>query len=93
MDDGAPGEVKARKSASRDIEQSALTPHHMGHGRVDDKRPERKEEQHAAELHAFGEGSGDERGSNDGEHQLVDHEGLQRNGGSIIGVGSGAYPM
>ena len=29
----------------------------------------------------------DERGSNDGEHQLVNHVGLQGNGGRVVGIG------
>ncbi len=43
------------------------------------------------ELHALGKGTRDERRGDDGEHQLVDHEGLQRDGGGVIRVGLRAH--
>ena len=46
--------------------------------------------QHGAEFHALGVGAGDERRRDDGEHQLVDHEGLVGNGGGVIRIGGGA---
>ena len=71
-------------------EESVLAPDHVRHGEVDDQRPQGREQQHAGELHALGEGSGDQRGRDDGEHQLVHHEGALRNGAGVIGVGIGA---
>ncbi len=56
-------------------------------GRVDEQRPEREEDGHGGELHALGEGSGDERGGDDGEHELVDHVGLFGNRRGVIGIG------
>src|SRR3712207_7202603 len=53
-------------------------PDHVRQGEVDDGRPEDREEEHRAELDALGEGARDERRRDDGEHQLVDHEGLLR---------------
>ena len=46
---------------------------------------------HRAELHALGKSAGDQRRRDDGEHQLVDHEGLLRNGCGVVGVGCGAH--
>ena len=34
-------------------------------------------------------GAGDERGRDDGEHQLVDHERALRNGAGVVGIGIG----
>src|SRR6185437_9353393 len=87
VDDGAAGEVEAGEaSAEGRAEQAAFAPDHVGHGRVDDDGPEGEENSHGAELHALGEGSHDERRGNDGEHQLVDHEGLEGDGGGVVGV-------
>ena len=42
-------------------------------------------------LHALGEGAANQRRRDDGEHQLIDHEGLLRDGGRVVRVRSGAY--
>ena len=39
------------------------------------------------ELLPLGERAGDERGRDDGEHHLEEHEGLVRDGGRVVGVG------
>ena len=62
----------------------------MGHGIVDQQGPEAEEDGHGAELHALGEGSGDEGGGDDGEHELVDHVGLMGDGGGVGGFGGEA---
>ena len=49
-----------------------------------------REQQHGAEFHALGEGARDERRRDDREHELVDHVGLLRDGGGVVGIGSGA---
>jgi hypothetical protein len=59
----------------------------VGHRAVDEERPEREEDGHGAELHALGKGAGDQRRGDDGEHQLVDHQGLLGNGGGVVEVG------
>ncbi len=90
----AAGKIKAGEaSAERGVQQSALAPDHVSHGRINHQRPERKKDHHAAELHAFGKGAGDQRRSDDGEHQLIDHEGLQRNGRGIVRIGRRADAM
>ncbi len=90
MDDSASGEIEAgNASPEGGVEESALAPDHVGHGGVDEERPESEEEEHSAELHAFGEGSGDEGGGDDGEHELVNHERLKRDGGSVVGIRGG----
>ena len=87
----AAGEIERREaSAQCGIQQPALAPHHVRHGRVHDQRPQHHEQRHGAELHALGEGPADERRSDDGKHQLVNHEGLQRNSGGVGGLRRGA---
>src|ERR1017187_9166740 len=56
MHDRAASKIKAWEAApERGIEQSALAPDHVSHRRIDDQRPERKKDHHAAELHALGQ--------------------------------------
>ncbi len=81
MDDRAAGEVQAGKMAAVGVEQTADSPDHVGHGAVDEQRPEGEKDGHGAELHAFGEGAGDEGRGDDGKHELVDHVGLLGDGG------------
>ena len=69
------------------VEQAAHAPDHVGHGAIDEQRPEREKDRHGAELHALGEGAGDERRGDDGEHELVDHVGLLGDGGGVVGIG------
>ena len=54
------------------------------------KRPERREQRHGAEFHALRVGAGDQRGRDDGEHELIDHVRQLRYGGGVIGVRIGA---
>ena len=54
-------------------------------------RPQGEEDGHGAELHALGKGAGDQRRGDDGEHELVDHEGLFGDGGGVVGVGGEAH--
>jgi hypothetical protein len=68
--------------AAGGVEQAADAPDHVGHGAIDEQGPEREEDRHGAELHALGKGAGDQRRGDDGEHELVDHEGLLGNGGA-----------
>ena len=70
------------------LSRSAHAPDHVGHGAVDEERPEGEKDGHGAELHALGKCAGDERRGDDGEHELVDHEGLLGNGGGVVGIGS-----
>ncbi len=85
---GAAGKVEAGNPAvERGVEESAFAPDHVRHGRIDDDGPEGEEEAHCAEFHPLGEGSGNERGRDDGEHELVDHVGLRGDGGAVIGIG------
>jgi len=90
VDDGAAGEVERGNVAAAGIEESADAPDHVGHGAIDEQRPEGEKDGHGAELHAFGEGAGDERRRDDGKHELVDHVGLLGDGGGVVGVGSEA---
>ena len=52
------------------IRQKSATPHPMGDRRIDDQRPYRHEPHHGRELHALGEGAGDQGRGDDGEGQL-----------------------
>ena len=48
-------------------------PHHVRDRRVDKERPQAHEPQHRRELHAIGEGAGDQRGRDDRERHLERH--------------------
>ena len=91
MNHGAAGEIERGNASAVGIQQPAHSPDHVRHGAVDDQRPQRKKHGHGAEFHALGECAGDQRRRDDGEHELIDHVGLFRNRGCIIGIGSKAY--
>jgi len=63
VDDGSAGKVKRgqRGVGVVEAEESIRAPDHVGHGTVNDERPEGEKDGHGAELHALREGSGDER--------------------------------
>ena len=61
----------------------------MGHGEINQEHPDCGEDEHGAETHAFGKGPGYKRGGDDGEHELVDHERLVRDGGGVIRLWGG----
>ena len=83
----AAGEIEAGNFAAQErVQQAALAPDHVRHREVDDERPQSGEQQHGAEFHALGERAGDQRRRDDGEHQLIDHERLLRNGGRVIRI-------
>src|SRR5579875_3489670 len=85
--DRSAGEVEyGNATAEKRIEKTALTPYHMRHWEVDQKRPQHGEDEHRAEANTFGERTGDQRRSNDGEHGLIDHERLVRDSGGIGGI-------
>ena len=80
MHDRAARKIERGKApAERGVQEAAAAPDHVRERQVDDGRPQRHEEQQRAELHALGERTRNERGRDDGEHQLIDHEGLLRN--------------
>ena len=86
--DRAAGEIEGSDGAAEvGIQQAAFAPDHMCHGEVNDEGPQRGEHQHGAEFHALGIGARNEGGSDDGEHELIDHECGLRDGGRVIGVG------
>jgi hypothetical protein len=64
----------------------------VGERVIDESRPDKREDEEAAELDALGEGAGDEGGGDDGEHELIDHERLVGDGGGVIRVGLQADP-
>jgi len=76
VDHRAAREIEGREVTTRSIQEPADAPDHMRHGAIHNDRPQGEEDGHCAELHALGEGAGDERRGDDGEHQLVDHVGL-----------------
>ena len=79
VDDRAPGEIQGPQV----LEPAAVTPDPVGHRTIDQGDPEDHEHQKSAELHALGKGAGDQGRRDDGEHGLVDHEGLMGNGFGI----------
>eukprot|EP00961_Rhodomonas_salina_P030070 405014-Rhodomonas_salina.1 len=75
-------DVATRKVQDASLEEKPVRhPHRVRDRTVDNEMPDSHEEEHGAEAHAIGEGSRNERGSNDREHELVDHkEGLRNFG-------------
>src|SRR5256885_6125953 len=87
MNDSSAREIQTGEStAQRSIQPSSLAPHHVRHGSVDHQTPKRHKEQHGAEFHPFRKSPGDERWSDNGEHQLIDHKSLSWDAGRVIGV-------
>ena len=84
MDDGSAGEIEGGDLAPGGSEETVLAPDHVCHGQVHNQNPQDHEQQHAGKFHALGDGAGDERGRDDGEHQLVDHERALRNGAGVV---------
>jgi hypothetical protein len=68
-------------------------PHPMCHRGIDHQNPEHTEECPCAELHAFCEGAGDERGRDHCEHALVDGECTGRNRASDLTQDPGEAEM
>ena len=58
----------------------------MREGIVNERGPEERKDEEAAEFHPFGEGAGDQRRRDDREHGLEDHKGLVGHRRAIIGV-------
>ena len=63
-----------------------MAPHHVGDGVIDDDGPEQDEEEERREPHPAGDGSGDERRGDEGEHHL---EGRESQEGDGLSVGAG----
>ena len=72
---GAAGEVEHAA-----LGQPAAAPDPVDEGDVDDDAPEHQEPEIALELDAVGEGAGDERRRDDGEHLLIDEVRLRGDG-------------
>ena len=75
VDDDAAGEVE-----DAPLLQQPAAPDHVDEGEVDEEQPEREEDQVGLEADAVGEGPGDQRGGDDREHHLEDHEDQHGNG-------------
>ena len=93
VDDRAAGEIEARHFASAGVQQSTLAPDHMRHGEIDEQRPQHHKQEHGTELHALGESARDQGRRDDGEHQLIDHKCLMRDGGRVIRIRIGAHTV
>src|SRR5436190_16114726 len=81
--------MNARFFIPNTIHESINSPNHVRLWKVNDKHPQRHEYANRCELHAFGDGSDDQRGSNNREHQLIHGEYVLRNPGRIIRVRRG----
>ena len=94
MNHGSASEIQGGKSSSESgIQQSPLAPNHVSHRVIDEDGPQNGKGHHGTELHALGKSSRDQARGNDGEHQLVHHESLGRNGGGVIAVRRGTYAV
>jgi hypothetical protein len=71
------------------IHQTVNAPDHVGLREINDEHPQRHEQEDGGELHAFGNGAENQRGSDDGEHQLVHGEHILRNPVGIIAIWTG----
>src|SRR5262245_26473892 len=82
MYDRSSGEIeRAAHDGMRNAKsQDSAAPDPMTERAVDDRTPEDREQNHGAELHAFGEGSANQRGSDDEKHSLEQHVRQARNG-------------
>ena len=67
---GTAGEVESAQFP----QHAADSPYPVRHGVVDDRGPQKREDEERAELHALGERADDEGGCDDGEHHLEEHE-------------------
>ena len=67
-------------------EPAAYPPHPMGDRIIDDGEP-KDENQVGAELGPFDDAAGKEGGCDNSEHGLIDHEGMMRHGGRVVGEG------
>ena len=88
VDGGAAGEVQgidagalASEVERREPAPSGEDP--VGHGVVDEERPEEHEDEKSAELGPLGEGAGNQGRRDDGEHHLEYHERLVGYGGGV----------
>ena len=72
--------VPPAKSRTPSVAEEAAAPHPVGDRAVDEDRPQAHEPQHRRELHAVGEGAGDQRRGDDGEGHLEHHEDRLGNG-------------
>ena len=65
MDHQAAGEILGSP-----LVEEAAAAHPVGQGDIDQKAPEHEKPEVTLEVHSIGEGTGDERGSEDGDHLL-----------------------
>ncbi len=94
MHHGPSGKIKRRKAAThRRVQQPAFSPNHVRHWVINQECPQHHEHHHGAELHALGKGAGNQSRSNNRKHQLIDHEGLLRNGVGISRIRRQRHPM
>src|SRR5437588_8481874 len=82
MDHGTAGKIESALC----VEETVRAPYHVGDRAVDQQQPERHEYHVGAELHPLRDGAADERRGDDGEHHLVDHVDLMRNGCAVVGI-------
>ena len=87
-----PAKSRLGNVAAGGVQQAADAPDHVGHRAIDEQRPEGEKDGHGAELHALGEGAGDQRRRDDGEHELVDHVGLFGNRCGVVSIGREPTP-
>jgi hypothetical protein len=68
----------ARKIEHARSTEEAAAPYPVRHRHVDEQEPQRHEPHHGRELHALGEGAGDDGRRDDGEGRLVHQEDVLR---------------
>ena len=89
----ATSEVDGRKAGSAvpdAIHETVEAPNHVGEREVNDEHPNRHEKHHGRELHAFSDGTDDQRRGDDRKHELIHGEHGLTWPASIVGVRSRA---
>ena len=82
MDNDPAGEIERPEVP----EPAARPPDPVGERIVDQRRPEKREDQEGRKLHPLRERPDDQRRCDDRKHRLEDHEGLVGDGGRVIRV-------
>ena len=85
MHHGPASEVQ-RTQTTIGADPATFAPHPMGQRVIDERGPEERKHQEAAELHSFGVGTTDECDGDHRKHGLEDHVGLMRNRRRIVGI-------
>ena len=92
MNDGPPGEVDGVNLSGRvgkAVHHSVNTPDHVSLREINHQHPEEHEQEDGGKLHAFRDGANNQRGGDNGKHQLIHGKDVLRDPEGIVRVGAG----